>query len=72
MDDTSYARADPGAGALLFPVRSDPHRSPDHTLSLVCWKRLPPAVSALMWVVVGGDGLSIILLDTMLSPSSCL
>ena len=55
-----------GIGSLCFPSQ------PLYTLSLVLLEASPAAVSALMWVVVGSGSvelcLSIILLDTMLSP----
>ena len=45
---------------------------PLYTLSLVLMEGSPAAVSSLMWIVIGGGSvelcLSIILLDTMLSP----
>ena len=55
-----------GAGVLIFP------QNPLYTLSLVLMEGSPAAVSSLMWIVIGGGSvelcLSIILLDTMLSP----
>ena len=55
-----------GIGSLCFPDH------PFYTLSLVLMEGSPAAVSSLMWVVIGSGSvelcLSIILLDTMLSP----
>ena len=55
-----------GIGSLCFPDY------PFYTLSLVLMEGSPAAVSSLMWVVIGSGSvelcLSIILLDTMLSP----
>lgn len=53
-------------GSICFPDQ------PLYTLSLVLMEGSPAAVSSLMWIVIGGGSvelcLSIILLDTMLSP----
>ena len=55
-----------GIGSVLFPDQ------PFYTLSLVLEEASPAAVSSLMWIVIGGGNvelcLSIILLDTVLSP----
>ena len=55
-----------GIGSMCFPDQ------PLYTLSLVLMEGSPAAVSSLMWIVIGGGSvelcLSIILLDTMLSP----
>ena len=55
-----------GVGSVCFPDQ------PLYTLSLVLMEGSPAAVSSLMWIVIGGGSvelcLSIILLDTMLSP----
>ena len=55
-----------GIGSLCFPDQ------PLYTLSLVLIEASPAAVSSLMWAVIGGGSvelcLSIILLDTVLSP----
>lgn len=55
-----------GVGGVCFPDQ------PLYTLSLVLLEGSPAAVSSLMWIVIGGGSvelcLSIILLDTMLSP----
>ena len=55
-----------GIGSMCFPDQ------PLYTLSLVLMEGSPAAVSTLMWIVIGGGSvelcLSIILLDTMLSP----
>ena len=55
-----------GVGSVCFPDQ------PLYTLSLVLIEGSPAAVSSLMWIVIGGGSvelcLSIILLDTMLSP----
>ena len=56
-----------GVGSVCFPDQ------PLYTLSLVLMEGSPAAVSSLMWIVIGGGSvelcLSIILLDTMLSPA---
>lgn len=53
-------------GSLCFPDR------PLYTLSLVLEEASPAAVSSLMWMVIGGGNvelcLSVVLLDTILSP----
>ena len=55
-----------GIGSVCFPDQ------PLYTLSLVLMEGSPAAVSSLMWIVIGGGSvelcLSIILLDTLLSP----
>lgn len=55
-----------GLGSVCFPDQ------PLYTLSMVLLEASPAAVSSLMWIVIGGGSvelcLSIILLDTMLSP----
>ena len=55
-----------GIGSMFFPDQ------PLYPLSLVLMEGSPAAVSSLMWIVIGGGSvelcLSIILLDTMLSP----
>ena len=55
-----------GIGSLLFP------QQPLYTLSIVLVEASPAAVSSLIWAVIGGGNvelcLSIILLDTFLSP----
>ena len=55
-----------GIGSMCFPDQ------PLYTLSLVLMEGSPAAVSSLMWIVIGGGSvelcLSIILLDTLLSP----
>lgn len=55
-----------GIGTLFFPDR------PLYTLSLVLEEASPAAVSSLMWMVIGGGNvelcLSVVLLDTILSP----
>lgn len=55
-----------GLGTLFFP------NDPLYTLGMVLEESAPAAVSSLMWVVIGGGSaelcLSIVLLDTLLSP----